>query len=288
MMYNLLVTGAATPSKLPTALATAFHISVHDVDVADAFGDPDHRNWDAAVSCEYTALHGDPSWALDLHAQAFVPNPPGESDLAKELAALTGEVALFPAAEALPSAYWAASPEGVLTRARVVVSDDEEPVYRVDAVEKPLQRLPGAHVTRIAEVVGELNIPTPLTDTFRAQLPARESASGTPVWEAWTHLGAWEKLVAHMASGWAGSGWCPPDLYRDRLEARDDLEGLTSRLPETIATELRIALHRLDSAYTELTTEDKRGELAGLLLGPEARQRQLGWWWHRRPEPLPW
>ncbi|MDN3028814.1 hypothetical protein [Streptomyces sp. S.PB5] len=288
MMYNLLVTGAATPSKLPAALATAFHISVHDVDVADALGDPDRRNWDAAVSCAYTALHGDLSWALDLYAQESVPNPPGESDLAKELAALTGEVALLSAAEALPSAYWAASPNGLLTRARVFVSDDEEPVYRVDAVEMPLPGLPGAHVTRIAEVVGELNIPTPLTDTFRARLPAQESAAGTPGWEAWTRLGAWEKLVAYMASGWSGSGWCPPDLYRARLEARDALEDVPPRLPEAIAADLMSALQHLDNSYAELTAEDKGGELAGLLLGPEARQRQLAWWWHRRPEPLPW
>ncbi|MFI7410356.1 hypothetical protein ACIBU0_17010 [Streptomyces sp. NPDC049627] len=288
MMYNLLVTGAATPSKLRAALATAFHIAVHDVDVVDAFGDPDQRNWGAAVSCEYTALHGDLSWALDLYAQEFVSNPPKEEALAKELAALIGQLVFFSAAEELPSAYWVASPDGRFTRARVVVSDDEEPVYRVDAVEKPLQRLPGAHVMRIAEVVGELKIPTPLTDTFRERLSAQESVSGAPGWDAWTRLGAWEKLVAHMASGWAGSGWCPPDLYRDRLEARDGLERVAPRLAEAIAGELWSVLHRLDSAYAGLTVEDKGGELAGLLLGAKARQRQLGWWWYRRPEPLPW
>jgi hypothetical protein len=178
------------------------------VNVAEAFGDPDQGNWNAAVSCAYTALHGDLSWALDLYAQEFAPNPPREDVLAKELATLTGELAFFSAAEELPSAYWATSTDGHSTRARVVVSEDEEPMYRVDAVEEPLQRLPGAHVT--------------------------------------------------------------------------------PQLAETIAGELRSALHRLDSAYAGLTVEDKGGDLAGLLLGAETRQRQLGWWWYRRPEPLPW
>ncbi|MGW7087471.1 hypothetical protein ACWGH2_28790 [Streptomyces sp. NPDC054871] len=51
---------------------------------------------------------------------------------------------------------------------------------------------------------------------------------------------------------------------------------------------LQRGLQQLDSAYVGLTAEDRQGLLAGLLLGPEPWSAQLGWWWRRRPEPLPW
>ncbi|GGV58403.1 hypothetical protein GCM10010277_61050 [Streptomyces longisporoflavus] len=101
-------------------------------------------------------------------------------------------------------------------------------------------------------------------------------------------LRAWEKLVGHLASGWAGSGWCPPDLYRERLDARSALDAAPGQLPPAAAAVLQRSLQQLDSAYVGLTMEDGQGLLAELLLGPEPRSAQLGWWWYRRPEPLPW
>lgn len=274
MMYNLLVTDPAKPSRLAAVLASAFNVSLQDVEVADSLGDPDLRNWEAAVSCEYSTLHG-----ID---------PPSESALAQRVAVATRTVVLFPAEEDLPSAYWAATPEGGCTRARLYESDDEEPVYAIDAVESPVRQLPNVQVMRIPEVVRELKVPTPISDSFDERLRAQSLTPDGAEWQISDRLGAWEKLVGHMESGWAGSGWCPPDLYRERLEARDGLEGVAPQPAEAIAAELRNALRQLDSTYARLTVEDQKAELAGLLLGPEARQRQLGWWWHRRPEPLPW
>ncbi|MEU8703029.1 hypothetical protein AB0C61_36325 [Streptomyces sp. NPDC048680] len=288
MMYNLLVAGAMESRILVSVLASSFDVSVADVDVSDSFGDPDLRNWEAAVSCQYSALRGDLSWGLDIYAQEFVADPPSESVLAQHVATATELVVLFPAESMPPSAYWAATPEGNNTRVRLYESDEEAPVYVVDAVEIPVRQLPNAKVTRIPEVVRELRIPTPITDSFREQMPAHFLAQRGPEWKFSDGLAAWEMLVAHMASGWAGSGWCPPDIYRERLAARDGLTTVPHTLPPPAAAVLQQGLQRLDSTYTHLTTEDPQGSLIGMLLGAEARDRQLGWWWHRRPEPLPW
>lgn len=288
MMYNLLVTDAAEPAKLATVLASVFNVNVRDVDVADSLGDPDQRNWEAAVSCEYSALHGSLSWALEIYAQKFVTDPPSESTLAQQVAAATGAVVLFPAEEDLPSAYWAATPERRFTRARLYESDDEPPVYRIDSVESPVRQLPNVRVARIPEVVRELKIPTPISDSFDEQISVQSLTPGSAEWKVSDRLGAWEKLVSHMASGWAGSGWCPPDLYCERLEARDGLEAFPSQLPPAAVAVLQQGLQQLDSTYVGLTSEDGQGSLAGQLLGPDSQSAQLGWWWYRRPEPLPW
>lgn len=288
MMYNLLVSGAVEPAVLATVLASTFHVNAQDVDVADALGDSGRRNWEAAVSCEFGALRGDLSCSLEIYAQNSVSASPPESAVAQRVAAGAGVVVLFPAVEDLPSAYWAATPEGSVTRVRLDASDDEAPVYVIDAVEAPIRQLPHAKVMRLPEVVRELKIPTPVTDSFNDQVPAHSLTPVSPEWKVSDRLGAWEKLVAHMASGWAGSGWCPPDLYRERLAARDELSAVPEQLPPATVAVLQQGLQQLDSTYANLTTEDQQGLLIGLLLGPQAGSRQLGWWWHRRPEPLPW
>ncbi|MEU8625543.1 hypothetical protein [Streptomyces sp. NPDC048669] len=149
MMYNLLVAGTMEPHILVTVLASAFDVSVADVDVADYFGDPDLRNWEAAVSCQYSTLRGDLSWELDIYAQEFVSAPPSESALARRVATATELVVLFPAESIPPSAYWAAAPEGNVTRVGLYESDDEAPVHVVDAAEIPIRQLPNAKVMRI-------------------------------------------------------------------------------------------------------------------------------------------
>ncbi|MFF1923570.1 hypothetical protein ACFVW8_23735 [Streptomyces sp. NPDC058221] len=287
-MYNLLVAGAMEPRTLVTVLASAFDVNAADVDVADRFGDPDLRNWEAAVSCQYDALHGDLSWELDVYAQEFVPTPPSESALAQHIATATGLVVLFPAESFPPSAYWAATPEGNITRVRLYESDEEVPVYSVDAVEVPIRQLPNAKVMRIPEVVRELRIPTPVTDSFRKNMPAHFLSQLGLEWKFSDCLGAWEMLVTHMASGWAGSGWCPPDIYQERLAARDRLTTIPDTLPPDAVATLRQGLQQLDSTYARLTMEDPQGSLIALLPGPQAPSGDLGWWWYRRPEPLPW
>ncbi|MCZ0982966.1 hypothetical protein O1L60_39440 [Streptomyces diastatochromogenes] len=47
------------------------------------------------------------------------------------------------------------TPDGLLTRARLELSDDEPPLYEVTAVKTPVPQLPRAIVTRFAEIVRE-------------------------------------------------------------------------------------------------------------------------------------
>ncbi|WP_214351305.1 hypothetical protein [Streptomyces sp. CJ_13] len=128
MTYNLLTVDPVSPETMALALAGCLGIAVDDVDVADSDGDPDLRNWDAPVSCEYRAVQGDVAWSLDVYAQGHVADQPPESDLAAGFAKAAMTTVLFPAEEALPSAYWVVTPEGLLTRARLELSDDEPPL----------------------------------------------------------------------------------------------------------------------------------------------------------------
>jgi hypothetical protein len=299
MTYNLIATETATPDRLAPALCSALGVAAGDVDVADADGDADVRNWEALVLCDYKAVRGDLAWSLDIYVQDQLTQRPSESEMALRLASATGAAVLFPAESDPPSAYWAVTPEGRFTRARLLVSDEDH-IYSVDAVEEYVPQLPSAEVTLIPEVVPELPVATPRSDAFAAQLrasavteahlqgPASPDEAGSVAWEAWTGLGAWEKLVNHMASGWAGSGWCPPDLYCRRLEARDDLANLPRQLPPVAAASLDAALQQLDATFAALTIEDNQGLLIRQLLGETKTHKGQGWWWHRHPEPLPW
>ncbi|WP_405778529.1 hypothetical protein [Streptomyces sp. NBC_00859] len=297
MICNLIATEAATPDRLAAALCSALGVAAGDVDVADSDGDTDVRSWEALVLCDYTAIRGDLAWSLDIYVHDELTQRPSEAEMASRLASATGAAVLFPAESDPPSAYWAVTPEGRFTRARLLVSDEDHS-YSVDAVEEYVPQLPSAAVMLIPEVVPELPVATPLRDAFVAQLrasavtearlqsPASPDVPGSLVWQAWTGLGAWEKLVNHMASGWEGAGWCPPDLYRRRLEARDDLENLPQQLPPAIAASLQTALQQLDDVFALLTVEDNQGSIIQQLGESTARMGQ-GWWWHRRPDPLP-
>lgn len=161
MTYNLLTVAAVSPETMAVALAGCLGIAVSDVDVADPDGDPDLRNWDALVSCEHRVVHGDVAWSLDIYVQDEAADRPLESEVAAKFAKAATTTVLFPAAEALPSAYWVVTPEGLLTRARLELSDDEPPLYAVTAVEEPVSQLPRAVVTRFAEIVREQRPDTP-------------------------------------------------------------------------------------------------------------------------------
>ncbi|MFJ3959790.1 hypothetical protein OG444_24585 [Streptomyces sp. NBC_01232] len=282
------------------ALAGCLGIPVGDVDVADSDGDPDLRNWDAPVSCEYRAVYGDVSWSLDIYADANVADQPLESDLAARFAKAAATTVLFPASESLPSAYWLVTQEGLLTRARLELSDDEPPLYSITAVEARVSQLPRATVTRFAEIVREQRPETPVANGFEASVQRmRKSASeqtrlslddstGSPVWSAKDNLVAWERGIVQMESDWAPSGWYPAELYRERLEARDALADLGRRLPGGVNVLFSEALEQLDSRFAAATVEDVAGLLRGELLGASVEQTVAGWWWHRRPDPVPW
>ncbi|MFJ5632635.1 hypothetical protein ACIQF5_08280 [Streptomyces goshikiensis] len=300
MTYNLLTLDAVSPEVMALALAGCLGIAVGDVDVADSGGDPDLRNWDAPVSCEYRAVHGDVAWSLDVYAQEHVADQPLESELATGFAQAAMTTVLFPAEEAPPSAYWAVTPEGLLTRARLELSDDEPPLYEVTAVEAPVPQLPRATVTRFAEIVREQRPDTPVAWAFAASVDkVRQAASGlarlslddgtgSPVWTAKGNLVVWERVITQMESAWAPSGWYPADLYRERLESRDELAGIGARLPRDVTELLDAALEQLDGRFIAATEDDPSGRLRRELTGVSAEQARVGWWWHRCPNPAPW
>ncbi|WP_030943729.1 hypothetical protein [Streptomyces sp. NRRL S-646] len=291
MTYNLLTVEPLALDAVTTALAQCLHVRVQEVDVADEDTDQELRNWDALVFCDMAPVPGDVSTSLDIYAQESVEPQPPERDLASAFARTAGTVVLFPAEEAPPSAYWLATEDGLVTRARLYEPDDEEPRFRIDRIEAPVARLSHVTVARIPEVVSELKIATPLADAFAEHLhhmhPEEASTPGTPIWRASNSLGAWEKLVRQMEAGWAPSGWYPPALFRQRLESRDKLEHVHRQLPENASALLQNALEPLDALFTQLTVEDP-GLLRKELTGPEDTASEHGWWWNRRPEPLPW
>ncbi|WP_405898296.1 hypothetical protein OG242_12855 [Streptomyces sp. NBC_00727] len=155
MTYNLLTVDPVLPGVIARALAGCLGVAVRDVDVAHAGGDQESRDWEAAVLCTYHGLRGNLTLSWDVYVQEFVAEQPAEREVAAALAKAAGTTVLCPADEAPPSAYWAVTPDGLLTRARLEPSDDEPPVCTVTAVEAPVPQLPGAAVTRFAEIVRE-------------------------------------------------------------------------------------------------------------------------------------
>ncbi|MBL1083088.1 hypothetical protein JK359_14025 [Streptomyces actinomycinicus] len=292
MTYNLLTVEPLTLDAVTAALAQCLHVGVQEVDVADENTDQDLRNWDALVLCETVTVLGDVSTSLEIYVHESVQPRPGEREMASAFARAAGALVLFPAEEALPSAYWLATESGLVTRSRVYESDDEELRYTIDRVEAPVDRLPHVTVARIPEVVRELKIATPLGDVFAAHLhrmhPEETGTPGTPFWTARSSLAAWEKLVRQMEAAWAPSGWYPSDLYAERLAARDKLEHLRNQLPENVTVLLQNALEPLDALFAALTVDDTDGLLGKEPLPGADTAAPHGWWWTRRPDPLPW
>jgi hypothetical protein len=289
MTYNLLAVEPLRLNTVNAVLAECLRVRVQDVDVADDDTDPDLRNWDALILCETATVQGDVSRSLDIYVQEAVQPQPTERDLASAFAQAAHTVVLFPAGEAPPSAYWLATPDGLVTRARLNSSDDE-PRYIIDTVESPVAQLPHVPVARIAEVVREQQVATPLAAAFTAHLqrlhPEEGDTPGTLYWYVSDRLCAWEKLIRQLEAGWSPSGWFPPDLYRERLEARDELEQRRDQLPQNVAALLQNALEPLDALFAQLTVEDT--DLLRKELRPDDSAPTHAWWWNRRPDPLPW
>ncbi|WP_314250550.1 hypothetical protein [Streptomyces sp. DSM 40907] len=286
--YNLLTVDALGPETMAAALARCFGVEAGDVGVADADADPELRDWAAPVLCTYEAVSGDLARSLDLYAQDRVADRPPESEVAARLARAAGTTVLFPAEEAYPSAYWAATPQGLVTRVRLELSDDEPPLYTVGSAEAPVPQLPRAVVERFAEIVREQRPPSPVAEAFKA--------SAAPLWPGEGphprlegNLTVWERVVLQLESGWAPSGWYPADLYRERLEARDELARIGAQLPPEVRRLLDRTVAGLDVRFTRATEEDPSGRLAEELAGGRSPGRAgLGRWWYRRPDPLPW
>ncbi|MFB4422256.1 hypothetical protein C5F59_014330 [Streptomyces sp. QL37] len=152
--YTFLTVHRPSPAAMAAALAEVMGATVAEVDVADESGE--HRDWTAAVLCDRMSLAGDLALCWDVRVAPRVgPAPPAEAEAALRLAARLGTTVLHPAAGVRPSAYWAATPDGIRTRARVLDEDGtggEGPTsLTVDAVEKPVGQLPRARVEPILE-----------------------------------------------------------------------------------------------------------------------------------------
>ncbi|MCX4800987.1 hypothetical protein OG594_04830 [Streptomyces sp. NBC_01214] len=286
--YNLLTVDALAPEAMAAALARCFGVAAGDVGVAEADADPELRNWAAPVLCTYAAVAGDLTRSLDLYAQDQVADRPPESEVAARFARAAGTTVLFPAEEAYPSAYWAATPEGLVTRVRLELSDDEPPLFTVDSAEAPVPQLPRAVVERFAEIVREQRPPAPVAEAFVASA-ARLWPDDGPHPSLEGALTVWERVVVQMESGWAPSGWYPADLYRERLEARDELARIGgARLPPEVRRLLDVAVAGLDLRFVRATEEDPSGSLVEELTGRPPGRDRFGRWWYRRPDPVPW
>ena len=207
MTYNIFLVDSCAPDVMAEALAEIFQIPVKEVDVADADGDQEDRYWDALVSCEYSHVHGNVSISLEIYAQDSVKRRPTEAQFSAALARRIGTPVLYPPQESPLSAHSLVTPEGVVTRARLDETEDEEPSFTVVAVETFIENLPDVPVTHLPEVVREQKIATPLSDSFTEAFKALADSGGGPEYPAITaevaemarvarsYLGAWEKLA---------------------------------------------------------------------------------------------
>ncbi|MER5892552.1 hypothetical protein [Streptomyces sp. NPDC001876] len=153
--YTFLTVHRPTPDAMAAALADVVGVTAADVDVADEEAATAERAWDARVLCGCRGLTGDLALYWDVYvAPDAVSVPPAEPEAASRLAARLGTVVLHPAQGVRPSAYWAVTPDGSRTRARVLEEaggDEEWPPLTVDAVEERIDQLPGARVEPITE-----------------------------------------------------------------------------------------------------------------------------------------
>ncbi|MCF3105746.1 hypothetical protein IPZ58_29775 [Streptomyces roseoverticillatus] len=299
MTYNVFTIAPLRPSVLLAALATCIGVHPGDVDVADAEGSQDDRNWGAAVLCDFTETLGDVSLSLDIYVQESAPNRLSEKELAAELAVAAQTVVLYPAEESIPSAYWLVTPDRTVTRARLLSSDDARPVYSIDAVESKVACLPEVPATPLDEIVREYPTPVPLTERFVTAVDAPEHSSadsvstpltrevGTPFYRARTALAEWERMVRRMGSGWQPTGHCSADMYRAGLRARNDIAQLINDLPAPTGELLRELAEQIDGDFTKLTEQDD-GQALVEATGPLTGAHENAWWWQRKPSALPW
>ena len=265
MIANLLISRRLAPSDLAAALAGVVGVPAERVDVCDEDGDQDGRDWEAPVLCTYHEVLGDVMMSLDIYVRDDAGTDAGEPDLAQAFAIRAGVGTLYPDDRRDPETYWLADPDGTVTRARLIATDDERPVYTVDAVEAPSTAFPGATVTPLAEILRAEPIPTPLAAAIDFENPAVVS------------LTIWERLVRRMAAGWPPAGRYLPELYAEDLRMRDHLERELAESPEQERVALAAATVEVDALFRELTEED-----------PAAAPADAAWWRTRRPRRAGW
>ncbi|MEO3821294.1 hypothetical protein [Plantactinospora sp. B24E8] len=302
MPYYLLIFGPLYRDRLRAALAELVSRPIDEVSIADE-GVVD-RDWSAAVLCTVWPVAGEPDWQLEIYLAERVTTH-SEAAVAAWLAQQLRTVVLYPGQELRPSAYWLVGPDGRHIRARLYDDgwengdgDQDEPVYRIDAVEHPVAELPDLPFAAIPEVIRDHRMPTPVTDRLRTQLrpwlPAEVDGVDVPAvaevtWRVWNRLGAWEGLVARMTDGWPPDGWYPAEHYREDLELRDELARADRELPEPVRAPFAAALADLDRRFVTRTGDDGGAALSTELGAahpvPVERDR---WWWRRVPYPAPW
>ncbi|MFF4156001.1 hypothetical protein [Streptomyces sp. NPDC001678] len=300
MAYSLLEIDRLPPALIASALAACLHVSSSEVDVADADGAQDERNWDAPVLCDVSDAGGHVSQSLDIYVQDSVRHRPSEAELALTFSAATNTVILYPAEEQIPSAYWLATPDRLVTRVRLLSSDDEAASYSIDAAEAYIPQLSQVRTIQLPEIIREHPVPTPTASAFAAAVnslaqPGEESAAvrlpadlESAVERARAYLSEWERLTRRMASGWQPTGRYPADMYCAALQSRDHVDQLAADLPEPVSGLLREALDQLDSEFRTLTQGDGGHEIAEATGTPHLDLLERSWWWQRRPKELPW
>ncbi|WP_309098033.1 hypothetical protein [Streptomyces sp.] len=274
---NLFTVARPPPANLRQALADLLAVPAEAVDVADADGDQEGRNWNAPVLCTWRLLPpGDLALELDITVRDATAADLAEKDLAQGLAIRTGGSVLYPSGLDLPSAYWAAVPDGRTVRCRLEASDvSDGTAYRVAAAEEDIPDLPRASVEDLPEILDRQPLDTPVSDAFLATFPTGSARSA----EGRVHYGlrVWERLVRRLETGWAPSGRYREDLFHRDLQGRDALEQLIGEVDEAYAGALREAVTRLDGTFLEYTETKSAGD------GTTAR-----WWWNRIPRRAPW
>lgn len=276
-MCNLFTVAMLSPAELVAALSAVVGVPSAEVDVADSDGDQVGRKWDATVLCGYRVPPaGDLAMMLDIYLADRVAVRPGEAELARRLAERTGTTVLYSAGPFPPSAYWAVTPDGLVTRARLEDSEDEEPSYSVDAVEAQVPDLPRAQVMVLEEILWEERIDTPVTDAYRAATFEGEPGSDQARTQA--DLLLWERLVRRLEADWEPSGRYRADLYEQDLEVRDDLERIQTQIPSEYAAAFCAGLSRLDVLFKDHTVSH----------GGTDPDPGGSWWRHRTPRRIPW
>ncbi|MFQ6197109.1 hypothetical protein [Streptomyces sp. NPDC000405] len=300
MTYNFLTVDRLPPSRIAAALAACLHVAFSEVDVADANGDQDERNWDALVLCDYSDTQGHVSQSLDIYIPDSVRHRPSEAELASAFSIATNTVTLYPAEEQIPSAYWLATPEQLVTRVRLLSSDDDVASYFIDAAEAYIPQLPHARTIQLPEIIREYPVPTPAslalamavnslaqTGEKVAELSPRTELTSA-VDRALAYLSEWERLTRRMASGWQPTGHYPADMYHAALQSREHVDQLHIDLQEPISGLLREVLTQLDNEFKTLTQSDSGHEIAKATGTPRLDLLKRSWWWQRRPIELPW
>ncbi|WP_159941395.1 MULTISPECIES: hypothetical protein [unclassified Nocardiopsis] len=280
-MYNLLLQGNMKSSAIGEVIAESFSVPLSDVDISheDEF---DSRNWEARVFCDYSPRRGDVSWALDIYTNGDPDIQPTEEDLARAISRSLGSVVLFPPKEKFPSLWKVATPRGEVKYARIREPEEAEGAIKVTDVEIPVPELPGSRVSRFPEVIREVQIPTPIVDSYlprgaEGELKKLRSLSVN-----------WERLAARMASGWPPFSWYPERMYEEDLVLRDRLQQLAEVATTAEGSPALEMLDKLDSLYRQETVDDGGRALAEACGFPASELTQRPWYWKRRPTKLPW